>query len=127
MKLPYIWKDQQLVKVYQTESPGSDVRRVHAIAIATYNLERDKKTILLKTRGEFKPDLTWNLPSYACDLEVDTVPLQNVQIKTKPEIRKSCCFLKSLIKRFCRFINWTCAPPYHVTAADNSHRAVMWE
>lgn len=72
---------------------GSGVSRVRAIAIALYNLERDRETILLKTCGEFKPALTWNLPLYSCGLEVDTVTLQNVQIKTKPETWKSCCFL----------------------------------
>lgn len=129
--IPYetacIWQDQQLFEVYQTESPGSGVRRVRAIAIALYNLERDSETILLKTHGEFKPVLSWTLPSYSCDLEVDTVISQNGEIKTKPETRKSCCFLKALIKRFCHFINWTCAPHYHVTAAAHSHRAVIWE
>lgn len=80
------------------------MRRVRTIAIVLYNLECDRETIPLKTHGEFKPVLTWNLPSYSCDLEVDIVISQNVEINTKPETRKSCCFLKALIKRFGHFI-----------------------
>lgn len=80
------------------------MRRVRAIAIVLYNLECDRETIPLKTQGEFKPVLTWNLPSYSSDLEVDIVISQNVEINTKPETQKSCCFLKALIKRFGHFI-----------------------